>query len=1429
MSSSFRLTDKIGAGLFAALLCQAVWPGAAAAQRRETRLFVPPGDAAQDIGELRPSPFRLFGEGDRAFTGLRPTGNTQWFVTNTGIIDAADVPIFSQVWLFGCALCADPNVGGNQFFDVSPMYGAPREEWVRFIGDVPSLIDAVGGGWTVSRNFPTLGFPREINASDRSFGLLFSGVETTTDGGCRDYSAFDAANPSASAGITLLAGSNCPPTWPLVNGEPAFLGDHPVTAEAFGMLQAIRGPDFDFEFWRVDPALVDPSKFFGNFQTYGAYDDFNSATLGRFGSVVPGGAGDPEDEGWPLGIRTEFQAFTFALPTVSNTMFWRALIINETEKLYGVPLDYENLYLGYSFMPLRGQETNFYAEVWRGAILTAESGTGSNPCPGTFPPATGTFIDCNNPGAPDFAFQDGATGVIVLKSPIGDLRNVLLTCSPSGNAQRRANRAIPCPTDAFFDPGNVHAGDTITYNHFRMCPFGACSEETYASSVDKRLFGGMSSNASLVLDGRSATDLPGGTFTQYALFRNPNYPQQVTPFAHWVPDGWDYSANGLTEGGDTLFVSTCHGPAGSGRGARVDACVVTWSDTMPVGELGNPTYNNQEGNISFWSVGPFPLAAGDTTALVVAMLAGIDSASFEAEVNNAIDLYMNFYLSPEAPPKVTVVGTDVQVINPANDPNATRGQVTLFWDDVSNDFVDPFLEDFANKLEGAAAGDLSRIRNLNPGLVDRIRERARDNLARILIFKSCDRGATFTAADTDARGDLDCDADPATDIQGGAVGGVGWQAFASLDVDASGNAPNMFVDNLVRAGQNYLYAVLGESRGGRFAIVDSVDVDGDGIDDALAPDSLVLAPPLINPLSRSTTESNVVSVYLPASTAAGSRPTTVTFAGPDPGFSTVPFTVVSAGGAAVEARYVAQFANEFEIARRDTLIADTTASLWQVTARDVVLGTDGVSPPEDRVVDSAVYTTLNPNGVTLTGAELTGDLTLVDGFGFVLVRQDTGEPLLVSTVLEGQNTTGPSFFGRSSASNRLGGFTGFPGFIVLADNTMAGQFNQQAYLDANGNPVPVQVTPTLAWDNNNSGPVQSGGISAFGGYSIQWLDRTFGPGSPFTLDEVNPSRTDSAFDASIEARAVGQVGRTDSVAAQALSDALGTTVAPGALVPVRLPFGVSNTTFGRTVDVAMLPRPSNTILLGSIRGLRTGETLRDTLSVTVAEDAWVPGDQLFFIETVELDSIAEVDGVAAVVLDETGQPIRVERTVVTFSPAILSCGNAPRASCNPVIGRGTSQDWVTNAAGQTLNVDYFAPFQLTSELVFDLEAQIVDEGIIAAGRDIAAQLDSVKVVPNPYIIFSEFQVATPSLNDKRLLFTHLPPEGTIRIFTVAGRFVQQIGWQPEDLAGNGDLFWDLRTREGNELGAGLYVFVVQARNPATGDELKKLGKFVVIR
>jgi hypothetical protein len=105
----------------------------------------------------------------------------------------------------------------------------------------------------------------------------------------------------------------------------------------------------------------------------------------------------------------------------------------------------------------------------------------------------------------------------------------------------------------------------------------------------------------------------------------------------------------------------------------------------------------------------------------------------------------------------------------------------------------------------------------------------------------------------------------------------------------------------------------------------------------------------------------------------------------------------------------------------------------------------------------------------------------------------------------------------------------------------------------------------------------------------------------------------------------------------------------------------------------------------------------------------------------------------------------------------------------------------------------------------------------------------IRVVPNPFMLFSTYQT---SPNRPRLLFTHVPPEGTLRIYTVAGQFVQQITWVPADLQGDGDLVWNLTTRFGEIVASGLYVWVLTApRDPGgpPGPSVTARGKFVVIR
>jgi len=110
--------------------------------------------------------------------------------------------------------------------------------------------------------------------------------------------------------------------------------------------------------------------------------------------------------------------------------------------------------------------------------------------------------------------------------------------------------------------------------------------------------------------------------------------------------------------------------------------------------------------------------------------------------------------------------------------------------------------------------------------------------------------------------------------------------------------------------------------------------------------------------------------------------------------------------------------------------------------------------------------------------------------------------------------------------------------------------------------------------------------------------------------------------------------------------------------------------------------------------------------------------------------------------------------------------------------------------------------------------------------EIKSSLNDIKVVPNPYVMTNEMEpeVSNQYLNQRRrLMFTHLPAQCTIKIFTVSGVLVDEI--PVDNAAENGTVHWDLKSSEGLDIAAGMYFYHVKAA--ATGDE--KIGKFAVVK
>ena len=162
----------------------------------------------------------------------------------------------------------------------------------------------------------------------------------------------------------------------------------------------------------------------------------------------------------------------------------------------------------------------------------------------------------------------------------------------------------------------------------------------------------------------------------------------------------------------------------------------------------------------------------------------------------------------------------------------------------------------------------------------------------------------------------------------------------------------------------------------------------------------------------------------------------------------------------------------------------------------------------------------------------------------------------------------------------------------------------------------------------------------------------------------------------------------------------------------------------------------------------------------------------------------------------------------------------------------------------TNGFDYYYSVQaytdtITDPIVLDpVETSILDESsfkIIAPANATTDNLNSVKVVPNPYIGSARWNNSIPSDTfpwQHRLQFTNLPADAVVRIYSLDGDFIDEI-YSGDGVRSGDDLLantkksvaeWDLVTRNNQEAAPGIYMFLVDS--PSLG---QKVGKFVIIR
>jgi hypothetical protein len=656
--------------------------------------------------------FELFAAGDGAFSGMRSTGNWGYAINNYGPCDGT----FRNCQNSRNYVAAR---GGwyAPFFEVQYYLAAPPSEFLKIRAVAPEISNAGGGGWMANMTKRVVGSNTVFGPADGTLGKMFSGVTSTADGSCRDHQFY--ANGWYTAGIPILAASDCPETW----GSDEWQGKHPIDLQGYADYAAATGANFTFDFWRVPEQYQRTDKpFLGTrHHAYGETTDYASDYLLQYGAAIPGGSGSASAQGYPIGLEMRFDAFNFGVPTVNGAAFVQMTIINNSEEVWGAPIDYDSLYLGMGVGTLfSNQSASRYALPELGMTVYHNSnvqGPGG-PCDDAARLAGGG--GCVGNGTVTRGYGAGAIGLVFLKSPLGDLRNKLFSRTASGS---------PCTgSDPFCNPSHPLAGDTITFNRQSYGDYGGAFQWTWGAG-SQATFGFIAADENNTLAGRDA-----GAATDRQLwttFRSEDWNTEKVHYNKYVPPGnWDYNKDGIL---DTLAVDTC-GRLG---------CAGIDSDTMPGGWL------NRRGNIGgIMGFGPFSLAAGDTTSWVWAIIGDGDSTAFWSQVNASIDLYMNFFLAPEAPPLAEIASDQFGTVDPT---------VRIFFSDAPEAWEDAFLMKTASDVETSAT--YAPLYALNPWLPDSIRYRARNNLDRIEIYKSCDGGGSWT-------GDGDCDGDPALNVDG---------------------------------------------------------------------------------------------------------------------------------------------------------------------------------------------------------------------------------------------------------------------------------------------------------------------------------------------------------------------------------------------------------------------------------------------------------------------------------------------------------------------------------------------------------------------------------------------------------------------------------------------------------------------------------------
>ena len=129
------------------------------------------------------------------------------------------------------------------------------------------------------------------------------------------------------------------------------------------------------------------------------------------------------------------------------------------------------------------------------------------------------------------------------------------------------------------------------------------------------------------------------------------------------------------------------------------------------------------------------------------------------------------------------------------------------------------------------------------------------------------------------------------------------------------------------------------------------------------------------------------------------------------------------------------------------------------------------------------------------------------------------------------------------------------------------------------------------------------------------------------------------------------------------------------------------------------------------------------------------------------------------------------------------------------------------------------PFRTNDWISFKVQGEAFDQD------KARVDMDKIAVVPNPYVAAASWEARSPfrsGRGERKIYFINLPPQCTIRIYTISGYLVDTIEHRSD--IRDGQESWNLLSKDGQDISYGVYIYHVDA--PGIGE---KIGKFAVIK